>query len=267
MRFPVPTAALAALMVLAGGACPMPAMAKDKSGAVPLVTRTKSALPRGFVYLDKVAPDIIVEMRYATRKNFTGRRVPGYRANRCILARPVAEALARVQAAVRRDGYGLKVYDCYRPVTAVRAFMRWAEAGGSDKTYYHPRISRRRVIPLGYVARRSSHSNGTAIDLTLVRATGDKRASAGTKGGSEANSCIDAPSAPTPANIDMGTAWDCFDVKSHTYHGGISAKAKANRKRLLKAMQAEGFRNYRREWWHFSMSLGQFKRAYDFPVE
>ena len=75
------------------------------------------------------------------------------------------------------------------------------------------------------------------------------------------------PSAGAPASIDMGTSWDCFDVLSHTYHSAISATAKANRQRLLGAMQAEGFRNYKREWWHFWLPLKRFSRGHDFPVE
>lgn len=208
-------------------------------------------------------------MRYATTHNFTGRPVPGYRANRCILAAPVARALARVQAAVARDGLTLKVYDCYRPTQAVAAFMRWAQRDGGATKYYYPRIARQRIIPLGYIARRSSHSRGTAIDLTLVRRTPGTGPSPANppQARRRGSSCISPTPEPAPASLDMGTSWDCFDVKSHTYHRRLTREAWANRRRLLRAMNAQGFRNYKREWWHFSMSLRQFTRLRSFPVE
>jgi D-alanyl-D-alanine dipeptidase len=237
-------------------------------------TRATAKLPRGFVYLDTLAPDIINDMRYATPDNFTGRRVPGYHANRCILARPVARAVARVQKAVKKTGYTLKVYDCYRPTRGVHAFFQWAQArfGRPNKAYY-PRISRSRIIPLGYIAKRSSHSRGTAIDLTLVKLaeTATITATAQTTAKSRRRAtgipCIKPEPERAPASIDMGTSWDCFDELSHTHHGATSGAVQANRRRLLRAMQAEGFRNYRREWWHYSMSLRQFQRLHNFPVE
>lgn len=264
-----------ALLVLTAAAVLLvyaPANAADSSSKSAQTTRATVKLPRGFVHLDELAPDIINDLRYATPRNFTGRRVPGYRANRCILARPVARALARVQKAVKKTGYTLKVYDCYRPARGVRAFFRWAQGrfGSPNKSYY-PRIARKRIIPLGYIAKRSSHSRGTAIDLTLVRsikvvaptALAEPRRNAT----ATATSCINPKPESPPASIDMGTSWDCFDELSHTRHGAISAGAKANRLRLLRAMQSVGFRNYRREWWHYSISLKRFKKLHDFPVE
>jgi D-alanyl-D-alanine dipeptidase len=269
------------------------AVAADAGKAVTAVLR----LPSGFVRLEDLAPGVVIDMRYATARNFTGDVVPGYRANSCILAKPVAQALARVQSHVRAQGYGLKVYDCYRPHRSVQAFVRWASggAGGKATKYYYPRIARQRIIPLGYIAERSSHSFGTAVDLTLVRLTGNElpktgsapvadqaAQSADSKRSQEAgSSCIITP-APRPAadggqtgndragtgsEIDMGTRWDCFDVMSHTRNSSISELAQANRKRLLQAMSAEGFRNYSREWWHFSMSMKAYRRGHDFVVE
>lgn len=251
--------------------CPALAQAQQKQPATPgeqtpqVRAKSVAKLPRGFVDLARIAPGIRIEMRYATVWNFTGRKVRGYRANRCILARPVAQALARVQSSVRAQGYDLKVFDCYRPARAVRSFVQWAQGkqGGRATKYYYPRIARNRIIPLGYVARRSSHSRGTAIDLTLVRA-GSQAAPAAAGPGRAAASCIAGGSS---SGLDMGTAWDCFDVLSHTYHKGISTTAWNNRRRLLRAMQAEGFRNYKREWWHFSMPLRRYTRLHDFPVE
>ena len=239
-------------------------------------------LPNGFVYLGDVAPGIVEDMRYATSNNFTGRPVPGYLAGRCILAKPVAAALARVQARVARQGYAIKVYDCYRPVRAVKAFVRWARSGadgGAATKSYYPRIARSRIMALGYIAGRSSHSRGTAVDVTLVRAGAadaarraptaklDVRPPARSALRSAATCIADEAARAPDSSIDMGTAWDCFDVKSHTYHLGISRAAAANRRRLLGAMSAEGFRNYKREWWHFSLALKGYRRAHTFPVD
>ena len=260
-----------AAALIAGTAAAPGAIAGGKSSQPRVSPRPAVNLPRGFVDAKRIVPDIIVEMRYATTRNFTGRRVTGYRANRCILARPVAEALARVQRSVRAQGFTLKVYDCYRPARAVATFMRWAEGkwGRGDTRFYYPRIARRRVIPLGYISKRSSHARGTAIDLTLVRTTANTdTASSSVEDGAKASaSCIDAPREAAPASLDMGTSWDCFDVRSHTHHAGIPATAMANRQRLLRAMRAQGFRNYKREWWHFSLPLRGFVRMHDFLVE
>jgi D-alanyl-D-alanine dipeptidase len=258
--------ALAAL-----GISSAPAPAGDRSEA----QQSRSKVLRGFVAVRDLAPGIVEDMRYATTRNFTGRRVAGYHGNRCILARPVARALARVHRAVARKGYAIKVYDCYRPARAVDAFVRWASgrSGGDATKYYYPRIARHRIIPLGYISKRSSHSLGTAIDLTLVRRPEKRRASAqlpgaarpevGTKG-----SCIAPKARRLPdTSLDMGTSWDCFDVRSHTRHGTITGAPKANRSILLRAMQAEGFRNYRREWWHFSMPLRAYFRTRNFIVD
>lgn len=274
IRNPV-IAVLVALFV--GAAAASHAIAGEKPKQSKATARTPADLPHGFADLSQVAPTVLIDMRYATARNFTGRRVTGYRANRCILARPVAQALARVQERVSRRGYIIKVYDCYRPARAVAAFVRWGEGtwGRGNTKFYYPRIARSRVIPLGYISKRSSHARGTAIDLTLVPAPPGVPASSRAKPPSSATgsdpkapaSCIAAPPEAAPASLDMGTSWDCFDVLSHTRHGGISSVAKANRERLLRAMRTEGFRNYKREWWHFSMPLRGYTRMRDFPVE
>jgi D-alanyl-D-alanine dipeptidase len=231
-------------------------------------------LAPGFVHLSAVAPEIRQDIRYFSADNFTGRKVPGYEAGECILARPVAEALGRVQARLERDGFGLLVFDCYRPVSAVRGFMAWAagQSGDGNRDYF-PRISRARVIPLGYVARRSSHSRGISVDLTLVRLPGGATVSgkegvpAGGQARDTAATCLEAARFNRSADeVDMGTAFDCFDVKSHTASTAVGGAQRANRRRLVDAMAREGFQNYAREWWHFSMPLEGYGKARDFPV-
>ena len=84
-------------------------------------------LPEGFVYLRDTDPTILQDMRYATANNFVGKKVPGYEAPECVLVRQAADALAAVQAELRGKHLTLKVYDCYRPARAVKAFVDWAK--------------------------------------------------------------------------------------------------------------------------------------------
>ena len=237
------------------------------SGLAPVLAESK--LPSGFVRLSDVAPTIVQDMHYARAANFTGATVPGYAAPVCILARPVAKALARVQARLKPRGLSLKVFDCYRPKRAVAAFMAWAARSKQDATkYYYPNIPRSKIIPLGYVAKQSSHSRGTTVDLTLVPIDGADNANAPQSETSDTEradkTCIGDDQ---PGELAMGTTFDCFDEKSHTRHPSIKGSHKKNRELLLNAMKAEGFKNYTREWWHFSLPVPGFNRARDFTVD
>ena len=139
--------------------------------AAPAAAAEPAAPPGAFVSLADVDPSIVVEMRYLTAHNFIGRRIPGYRENVCLLTRPAAEALARVQAAVRARGYTLKVYDCYRPQRSVDAFVNWAKdlADNRMKREFYPRVRKQVLFKEGYIASQSGHSRGSTVDLTLVK--------------------------------------------------------------------------------------------------
>jgi D-alanyl-D-alanine dipeptidase len=224
-------------------------------------------LPKGFVYLRDVAPTIRQDMRYAGTYNFTGSTVPGYQAAACILTRPVAAALRRVQTDLRRLRLSLKVYDCYRPARAVRFFLAWARdpARRDMKSAFFPRVLKRDVVRRGFVAPRSTHSTGNAVDLTIVRARA--RPAPKPVAGQVRGSCI-APMGQRPPDnsLDMGTGYDCFDVLSHTNSPKIKGTARGNRQLLVRVMARHGFRNYRREWWHFDYVLPLHQRRFDFPV-
>ncbi|HZL40324.1 MAG TPA: M15 family metallopeptidase [Pseudolabrys sp.] len=220
--------------------------------------------PSGFVYLRDVDPSIAQDMRYAGSDNFTGHPLPGYGAPECVLRREVAQALARVQADLARKNLGLKVYDCYRPTRAVRAFARWAQQSddGATKRFY-PTMEKRTLFD-GYIASHSAHSTGNAVDLTLVeRPTPpappfDPRASYG--------ACTAPADKRAPDNaLDMGTGFDCFDPKSTALASTTTPEQNHRRVILLEAMRMRGFRNYFREWWHFS--FGARGPAYDVPIE
>jgi zinc D-Ala-D-Ala dipeptidase len=198
-------------------------------------------LPEGFVYLADVAPHVRQDIRYAGRNNFTKAVVPGYQAAECILAEPAAQALSAAADRLASQGYALKVLDCYRPAKAVRHFAAWAAAGAGADPDHHPRVRRNRLVAEGYIARRSGHSTGYAVDLTLMDAEG--------------------------ADLDMGTPFDFFDPKAHTKSKAIDTAAAKRRRLLVRAMTEAGFVNYRREWWHFSLKLQPARvRARDFDI-
>ncbi len=219
-------------------------------------------LPDGYVHLDKIAPAIVQDMRYATSRNFMGKPLPGYDAPRCILRKPAAEALAKVQEALLKDGLSLKVYDCYRPQRAVLAMHAWVSAPHSEAeehSPYMPKVKRGNAIKDGYIARKSSHANGTAIDLTIIRkdATGPATP--------PQRLCTEGPD---DASVDMGTAFDCFDGKSATEVSSITSEQKQWRRRLVHEMARQGFENYRREWWHFTFpGIARRGESADFPIE
>jgi D-alanyl-D-alanine dipeptidase len=223
-------------------------------------------LPSGFVRLRDFAPTIRQDMRYAGPFNFTGAPVPGYHAPHCILWRPVAEALARAQVRLSAEGFHLKVYDCYRPARAVRAFAAWSKSAGRDtmRPVYYPTLDKSNLFALGFISLHSRHSLGIAVDVGLV-AAGDPDLPAP----SEAGAC-DGPfkGRAKESSVDLGTAFDCFSSLSTTLHPGVSREARANRERLVRALAAEGFSNYSREWWHFEFrSRPSPPRPYDFVVQ
>jgi D-alanyl-D-alanine dipeptidase len=197
-------------------------------------------LPDGFVYLADIAPHVRQDMRYAGTGNFTRTVVPGYKAPECILAEPAAQALSAVGDALAAQGLGLKVLDCYRPEKAVRHFVDWVKNGSGVDPDYYPRVDRK-TLDKGYIARRSGHSNGYSLDLTL---TDDKG-----------------------IELDMGTPFDFFDALAHTKTRDISKLAAGHRRILVAAMAKGGFDNYRREWWHFSFRDRPAQaRSYDFDI-
>lgn len=223
-------------------------------------------LPGSLVYLRDVAPDILQDMRYAGPDNFTGRPVPGYGAAECILTRPAAEALSRVQKELSARKLSLKVYDCYRPLRAVRAFMMWAADPNSAATKnFYPRLEKHRLVGLGYIARRSSHSRGTTVDLTIAEPSEMEKHRIGRQ--TVQGSCTDPAEARAPdGSIDMGTSFDCFDVRSHTATTGLTAEQRHWRQMLVDAMARHGFRNYWREWWHFTYEPAGATPAFDVPI-
>lgn len=223
-------------------------------------------LPNDFVYLRDIDPTIIQDIRYAGTNNFTGRRLGGYEAGECIVTRDVAAALGRVQQDLKPGGLSLKVFDCYRPGRASRDMLAWANSATATVTSrrYYPKLNKRDLFRLGYIAASSGHSTGAAVDLTLVELAADNRANFDPDA-AYADCTAPAERRAPEGSIDMGTGYDCFDGASHTAAGSITPQQRRWRQTLVAAMGRHGFANYAKEWWHFSMR-GAGRGARDFPI-
>ncbi|WP_223507286.1 M15 family metallopeptidase [Pseudomonas sp. GL-RE-29] len=223
--------------------------------------------PEHMVFVRTIAPDIQQDIRYASAHNFTGHPLDGYQAPECLLSLDAAKALARVQTALEAQGYGLKVFDCYRPSRAVADMGRFAtEPGDPRKAEFYPRVDKQDFWRLGYVARVSNHSRGGTVDLTM---TGPDALPADTWTPSATPVDCTTPYGQRwhDGAVDMGTGFDCFDERAHTDSTLIDATAKANRQRLNSAMEKEGFTGYSAEWWHFTYTRDPaLKTVMDFPI-
>jgi D-alanyl-D-alanine dipeptidase len=239
----------------------------------PSLTRAQTAteLPHPFVYLSVIDSSIQQEMRYWSSDNFVGRPVDGYEAPECILTSDTALALKRVQALVDQRGYSLRVYDCYRPVSGVADFARWSQnsADTKMKQKYYPDLDKRELFRLGYIATRSRHSRGNAVDLTLV----EKGASARQLRRDDVPTdvlrrCDESFSKRAAENtLDFGTGYDCLNPKSQTLSQQVSEDAQRHRRILLGVMSEVGFENYSKEWWHFELKGAGTSSAFDFKVQ
>ncbi|MEM1093303.1 MAG: M15 family metallopeptidase [Bacteroidota bacterium] len=235
--------------------------------AVPVMAQDGEDIPEGMVRLRDVAPTIQEEIRYTTDFNFLGRPVAAYDAPVCWLSRPAAEALARVQADLAADSLSLKVFDCYRPQSAVDDFVQWSYQPRDTltKRFFYPDLIKRRLFALGYIASRSGHSRGSTVDLTLVPLGDTTSIFVTTPPGLR----CDQPdiNQRVPEGLDMGTTYDCFSERSHTANPGITELQRDNRQKLKAAMAKHGFRNYSKEWWHYTLRNEPFRQQYfDFRV-
>ncbi len=177
----------------------------------------RRAPPEGWVALAEHIPGIRLDIRYHTADNFTEAPLPGYGAPGAWLARAPADALAKVQADLEAKGLGLLVYDAYRPLRGTLAMVAWAKR--TDQVH---------LLDNGYIARRSGHNRGNTIDLTIVDLESGRP-------------------------LDMGTPWDTLNERSHTTKA--TGKALENRLLLRRTMHAHGWKNYFREWWHYSFAM------------
>jgi D-alanyl-D-alanine dipeptidase len=229
-------------------------------------TADAQGLPGGFVYLRDIEPGIIQDMRYASSNNFVGKPLRGYDAAECVVKREVGLALKNIQQELARQKLSLKMFDCYRPERAVADMVAWSRNGKetSAERRFNPAFRKADLFRLGYIATRSGHSTGAALDLTLVDLTADNSEKF------DASKAYADCTAPVEArapegSVDMGTGYDCSDVKSHTAAPSITPTQRKWRNVLVAAMSRQGFVNYSKEWWHFSLP-GVGRQAYDFPI-
>jgi len=211
-------------------------------------------LPAGFVRLADLDPSIRQDIRYAGSGNFLHRKVNRYDAPACILTDQAARALSGIQKAIAARGLTLVVFDCYRPARAVADMGEWTAKDGPPDPRWYPKVRRGDLIARGYVAGLSAHSRGSTVDVAIARMDG----------GPSPEPACGAVGADT---LNFGTGFDCFDRTSETAHRPMAAGAAANRKMLVDSMRAGGFKNYAREWWHFTLVNEPFARErFDFPI-
>ncbi|MGC5022545.1 M15 family metallopeptidase [Micromonospora sp. DT47] len=234
----------------------------------PTPTASGPRAPADVVLLAEVDPSIAVDIRYATAHNFVGRPVDGYPEPLCLLTRPAAEALRRVQDAARAQGRSLRVYDCYRPQRAVDDFVRWGKDPAEQrmKAEFYPRVAKSRLFDDGYLGAPTAHSRGSTVDLTLEPLPAPPRA---TYAPGQPLAACTAPAGQRFADggVDMGSGFDCFDPLAHTGDPRVTGVARENRQLLKRLMAQGGFVNYDREWWHYRLSAEPYPDTFfDFPV-
>lgn len=197
-----------------------------------------------FVVLAEFVPQIVQEIRYYSTFNFIGDRIDGYEEPVALLTKEAARALKAVSNEMMVQGYRLKIFDGYRPVSAVKHFMLWAieDQDIRMKPYFYPDIEKQELFDRGYIAKRSSHSRGSTVDLTLL----DMK---------------------TGKEIDMGSPFDLFSERSHPDCKEITDEQYNNRMILQNVMVRNGFLPLDCEWWHFTLKNEPFPETYfEFPV-
>jgi D-alanyl-D-alanine dipeptidase len=197
-----------------------------------------------FAFVDDLVDGIRWDAKYATWDNFTGKPVDGYLANRLVGTKALCGALERARAEAAAHGFGLLLWDCYRPQRAVDRFLRWAREpeDGRTKVRHYPNIDKAEMFERGYVAARSGHTRGSTVDLTLFHLEGGELAR-------------------------MGGDYDLMDSVSHHGAPGITALEAENRRRLRTLMEGCGFHSYSREWWHYTLEGEPYPDTYfDFPI-
>jgi len=200
--------------------------------------------PSGFVTLADVVPNLLQDIRYYSAYNFIGRRIDGYEQPVALLSRKAADALLPAAGLAREQGLVLKVLDAYRPQRAVDDFVRWVEdeRDARMKPWFYPNTEKSSFYELDFIGRRSAHSRGSAVDLTLVDMY-------------------------TGVDLDMGGPFDLFGPRSGFSFEGLTDRQRENRHFLRRLMTGCGFIPLEAEWWHFRLLDEPFPDTYfDFPV-
>ena len=201
-------------------------------------------LPEGFVYIDELIEDCIIDAKYAGTDNFMGRPADGYEQPLVVMTKEAAEGCVKAADILRKQGYLMKFYDAYRPQRAVDDFCRWGEddADQRRKPVHYPNVEKKTMFEFGYIATKSGHTRGRAVDLTLV-------------------------DSKTHQELDMGSIFDYMDERSWPSNTDITPLQQKNRAILRDAMLASGFKPIMSEWWHFNVDPEPYPDTYfDFPI-
>lgn len=183
--------------------------------------------PDGFTSLASF-PRTLICARYGTKDNFTEAILPGY-AQDLWLVDEAAQALNGAVQELLKGPLGLIVWDGYRPRRATLAMIDWARR--TDQMW---------LVEEGYIARRSRHNGGAAVDLSLIHWE-------------------------TKKPLDMGTEWDVFEETSHVLNA--QGEVLANRLKLRDLMARHGWVGYEKEWWHFELHHAQSFPLRDVPYD
>lgn len=211
---------------------------------VTALPKDEAAAAADFVVVSQVIPDAILEIRYHSTFNFVGDRIDGYDEPCALLTREAALALKEASDDLMAQGYRIKIYDAYRPQDAVNHFVRWAKdlKDTRMKEYFYPEVDKSQLFSSGYIAKRSGHSRGSTVDITLFDLS-------------------------TGKDADMGGTFDYFGDASHYEYKKLTPEQKKNRLILRKAMTAHGFKPISTEWWHFTLVDEPYPDTYfNFPV-
>jgi len=213
-------------------------------GCIPFLSFGQ-AISEKFVYLSELDSTIQFELRYLGNDNFIGKPIDGYYKNCVIITKETAHALKKVQEILLKEGLSLKIFDAYRPQQAVDHFVRWAKQINDTlmKKQYYPDVPKSELFTQGFIAKKSGHSRGSTVDLTIINST-------------------------TGSELDMGSPYDFFGKKSHPFSKNIKKNQQENRLYLRRIMLANDFKPYENEWWHFTLKKEPFPTTYfNFPIQ
>lgn len=204
-------------------------------------------LPKGFVYIKTVIPAVELEIRYAGNHNFIGKPIDGYNVPKAIITVEAANMLKKIQLELKKQHLGLKIYDAYRPQKAVNHFVKWAKNLNDtlNKEEFYPNVKKKNLFKEEYIASRSGHSRGSTVDITIIDLSTDEKKA-----------------------LDMGSPYDFFGKESWVSNQNLTSKQLQNRKILQELMRKYNFKNYPKEWWHFTLRNEPYPNTYfNFPVE
>jgi len=196
-------------------------------------------IPDGFKFIQDELPTVIIDQRYAGNHNFVGRPITGYEGRKPVLTLAACAALSKAQVYFKNQGFELKIFDAYRPQKAVNDFVQWSKDSNDTvmKFEFYPDLAKDQLFKLGYIAKKSGHSRGSTVDLTLVNIK-------------------------TKKELDMGSPYDYFGEISGVEFKNLKSNQKKNRQILQQGMIHCGFQPYLEEWWHFTLKNEPYPDSY-----